>query len=109
MVYEDFKHYKSGVYSYVSGKKLGGHAILLVGYDDKEQCFIVKNSWGPDWGENGFFRIAYSELDSVVGFGKNTVAYKSPGAHKAGMLSLVDGINAEAKLKQLQPLLQSKP
>jgi len=74
-VHEDFMDYKSGVYSYTSGKSIGGHAVLIVGYDDAEQCFIVKNSWGPDWGENGFFRIDYSELRSRVLFGLVTVAY----------------------------------
>ena len=111
MVYEDFKHYKSGVYSYVSGKKLGGHAVLLVGYDDKEKYFIVKNSWGPGWGEDGYFRIAYSEMDNEVGFGKMTVAYKSPQAHKAQLLSseAAGSVDADAKLKKLEPLLQNKP
>lgn len=75
MVYEDFKLYKSGVYSYTGGKRLGGHAVLLVGYNDAEQYFIVKNSWTPQWGENGYFRIAYSELDSPVDFGLSTIAY----------------------------------
>ncbi|MBI4656899.1 MAG: C1 family peptidase [Elusimicrobia bacterium] len=75
MVYEDFMHYKSGIYSYVTGKKLGGHAILLVGYNDAEQYFIVKNSWDTDWGENGFFRIAYSQMDNSVSFGMRTIAY----------------------------------
>ena len=75
MVYEDFMHYKSGVYSYTSGKKLGGHAVLLVGYDDADQAFIVKNSWNTGWGERGFFRIAYSEMTSPVSFGLSTIAY----------------------------------
>lgn len=76
MVYEDFMHYKSGIYSYVEGKKLGGHAVFLVGYNDQEQYFIVKNSWGENWGEKGYFKIAYSELNSKVSFGMSSVAYK---------------------------------
>ena len=80
-VYEDFKHYKSGVYSYTTGKKLGGHAVLLVGYSDAEQCFIVKNSWGTGWGDTGFFKIAYSELTEGR-FGISTVAYKTGGSKK---------------------------
>ena len=75
LVYEDFMHYKSGVYSRVSGKPVGGHAVLIVGYNDQDQCFIVKNSWGPNWGEGGFFRIAYSEMHSRVIFGLSTVAF----------------------------------
>ena len=77
MVYEDFMHYKTGVYSYTTGKKLGGHAVLIVGYNDAEQYFIVKNSWDTGWGEQGFFRVAYSELTSVVSFGLSTVAYRN--------------------------------
>ncbi|HNW44359.1 MAG TPA: C1 family peptidase [Elusimicrobiales bacterium] len=76
MVYEDFMHYKTGIYSYTTGKKLGGHAILLVGYNDEEQYFILKNSWDTGWGENGFFRVAYSEMGTVVNFGLSTIAYR---------------------------------
>ena len=39
---------------------LGGHAVLAVGYDDAEQSFIVRNSWGTGWGDKGF---AYASLD----------------------------------------------
>jgi C1A family cysteine protease len=58
-VYEDFMAYRSGVYSYTTGKQLGGHAVVIVGYDDANQAFIVKNSWGEGWGEKGYFRIKY--------------------------------------------------
>ncbi len=75
-VYGDFFSYKSGVYSQVSGTYRGGHAILIVGYDDANSCFIVKNSWGTGWGESGYFRIAYSQLSSVVQFGYYTIAYQ---------------------------------
>ncbi len=75
-VYSDFFSYKEGVYSYVSGPIEGGHAIEIIGYDDTNQCFIVKNSWGTGWGEAGFFRIAYSEVnDPKVQFGDYTIAY----------------------------------
>lgn len=74
-VYEDLMHYKSGVYSRVGGKRLGGHAVLLVGYNDDEEYFIVKNSWGEGWGEGGYFRIDYSQMHSLVVFGITTVAY----------------------------------
>jgi C1A family cysteine protease len=77
MVYEDFMNYQGGVYSYTSGKQDGGHAILVVGYNDDGQYFIVKNSWGTGWGEDGFFRIAYSQVtDSNVQFGMSAIAYQ---------------------------------
>lgn len=75
-VYEDFYYYyDTGVYTYTSGDFLGGHAVLLVGYDDAGQYFIAKNSWGSGWGESGYFRIAYVDLRSPVRFGKWTIAY----------------------------------
>ncbi|MDH2909141.1 MAG: C1 family peptidase [Candidatus Eremiobacteraeota bacterium] len=38
----------------------GGHAMAIVGYDDANQAFIVANSWGTDWANNGTFYLAYS-------------------------------------------------
>jgi C1A family cysteine protease len=76
-VYSDFYYYKTGVYSYVSGTYQGGHAILIVGYDDVGGYFIAKNSWGTNWGESGYFRVAYSQVNSAVGFGEYTIAYES--------------------------------
>lgn len=58
-VYEDFYFYGSGVYKHVAGDLIGGHCICVVGYDDGQRCWIVKNSWGGSWGESGFVRFAY--------------------------------------------------
>ena len=75
-VYEDFYYYEGGVYSYTYGENEGGHAVLLVGYNDRDQCFIVKNSWGEDWGEEGYFRIDYSMVaDEKVQFANYGLAY----------------------------------
>jgi len=61
ITYADFDHYAEGVYEHVWGDTTGGHFVLIVGWDDMEQCWICKNSWGPAWGENGFFRIKWGE------------------------------------------------
>ncbi len=80
IVYDEFYDYQSGVYSLTGSPGIwkGGHAVLIIGYDETEAAFIVKNSWGKGWGENGFFRIAYSEIESEVGFGAFTYAYGDP-------------------------------
>ncbi|MBS0660531.1 MAG: hypothetical protein JSR82_20105 [Verrucomicrobia bacterium] len=39
-----------------------GHAMLCVGYSDPDQVFIVRNSWGEDWGDDGYCYIPYNYL-----------------------------------------------
>jgi len=58
-VYEDFLHYKSGVYKHTSGKAVGGHAVKIIGWgvDSGEDYWLVQNSWTPYWGMKGFFWI----------------------------------------------------
>ncbi|MDM8535919.1 C1 family peptidase [Desulfobacterales bacterium HSG17] len=80
--------YKGGVYNYDGGPiswEDNGHAVLLVGYDDNLQCFKVKNSWGTDWGEKGYFRIAYDDVTDDVKFG--SYAITGSGAYLAGKSS----------------------
>lgn len=41
---------------------LGNHAVMCVGYEDVGRQFLVLNSWGPDWGQHGFFQMPYLYL-----------------------------------------------
>jgi C1A family cysteine protease len=43
-----------------SESSLGGHAVLMVGYDDASQRVIVRNSWGSAWGQGGYFTLPYA-------------------------------------------------
>ncbi len=40
-------------------QQVGGHAVLAVGYDNARQVFIVRNSWGAQWGDVGYFYLPY--------------------------------------------------
>ncbi len=71
-------YYRSNYHSYYysSGSTEGGHAVTIVGWDDNYDrnrfqspppgngAFIVKNSWGTVWGENGYFYVSY--YDSAI-------------------------------------------
>ena len=39
---------------------LGGHEVLMVGYDDATRLFKIRNSWGPGWGQHGYFQMPYA-------------------------------------------------
>lgn len=38
---------------------VGGHAVMAVGYDDARKLLIARNSWGPAWGDQGYFYLPY--------------------------------------------------
>lgn len=38
---------------------IGGHCVLIVGYDDVRQVFIIRNSWGTQWGKSGYGTMPY--------------------------------------------------
>ncbi len=60
-VFSDFYDYTGGVYRHVYGRSEGWHAVSIVGYDDSLEAWVVKNSWGESWGEDGYFWIAYGQ------------------------------------------------
>lgn len=72
-VYDDFVSYGGGIYKSTSNRSVGGHAVSIVGFNDQERYWIVRNSWGPDWGENGFVKISY---DDKSGIGSSTYGFE---------------------------------
>jgi C1A family cysteine protease len=65
-VYDDFYDYwrdggPGAVYTQKTGAKLGGHAVLIIGWSDAKKAWLLKNSWGADGGpsSDGTFFIAY--------------------------------------------------
>jgi len=45
-------------------KIIGGHAVMAVGYDERRKWFIVRNSWGNSWGDNGYFYMPYEFIQN---------------------------------------------
>ena len=77
-IYFDDAYYSPDRYShYYNGPSTSDHAVSIVGWDDKfsrdnfssippgDGAFIVKNSWGSDWGDGGYFYVSY--YDSNIG------------------------------------------
>ena len=62
VVYSDFHGYTGGVYEHPgSDPDDMNHVVVIVGYDDAQNCWICKNSWGTGWGEDGWFKILYGD------------------------------------------------
>ncbi len=87
-VYSDFVSYSSGIYRSTSTQRLGGHAISLVGYNDAGRYWIIRNSWGSDWGENGFARISW---DDKSGVGNSTIGFDLAATSHIAIVSPKEG------------------
>ncbi len=74
-VYQDFSNYTEGCYQHVTGSYRGGHAVVIVGWDDNAcggggGAWICKNSWGAGWANlGGYFYIKWGDC----GIGSSTV------------------------------------
>lgn len=58
---------KTGVVTYpkTTESAVGGHAMLIVGYDDSKRVFIVRNSWGEGWGDKGYCYFPYEYITDM--------------------------------------------
>ena len=68
-LFRSFDQLRRGVVPMPSSKETtreahGAHAMLCVGYSDPDQVFIVRNSWGSGWGEQGYCYIPYAYLSN---------------------------------------------
>jgi len=76
-------YYKSGVFTLDEGGDIN-HAVTIVGWDDTlgpNGAWIMKNSWGTGWGENGFAYVAYGVLQ--LGYAAAYVVYTAPPGEDA--------------------------
>ena len=62
----DFLYYRGGIYEPVwTFEEFGqaDHCVTLVGYDDPGEYWIIKNSWGPGWGVDGYGAVRYGDIE----------------------------------------------
>lgn len=62
--FESINVRKTGLVSMPSSNDilLGGHAVVLCGFDDNKKHFILRNSWGVNWGDKGYFYLPYNYI-----------------------------------------------
>lgn len=67
-----------------TAKRETGHSMLLVGYDLNSGQFIVRNSWGPGWGDKGYCRISFEAFEASAHATSNWILGKleASGAFK---------------------------
>lgn len=65
---DEFIHYQGGVITQGCGEKMD-HAVLAVGYGTENGIpyFLIKNSWGPQWGEQGYVKLGALPGSNVCG------------------------------------------
>lgn len=70
--------YTSGIITKNCGDKLD-HGVLAVGYgiENDVEYYIVKNSWGPSWGESGYVRIGVATGAGICGIQSGPPSYPS--------------------------------
>lgn len=77
-----FESYSGGIFQ--TNESCSGyvnHAVLLVGWNDSQGIWYLKNSWGTGWGESGYMRIKYGT--SNVGYSANYIVYGGSGCQDA--------------------------
>ena len=65
-VEEAFMSYGGGILQTYAGPQENGHAVVIVGFNRDEQYIKILNSWGPEWGELGYVRIAFNTAQALL-------------------------------------------
>jgi len=116
---EDFMYYADGIYKSstksnhttpfsTSEWEQMDHGVVLVGYgeEDGQKYWRIQNSWGPDWGEDGFFRIARGVDESAIetlGEAADVVEDEQNGARVDELMKQVDAMAAKVTKEAPKP------
>jgi cathepsin L len=69
----EFQSYQSGIFDWPCDKT-ANHAVVVVGYHSNPDYWIIRNSWGENWGENGYMRIVRGKNMCRIGrYSTNTI------------------------------------
>ncbi|XP_047318994.1 ervatamin-B-like [Impatiens glandulifera] len=92
-----FKNYVSGIFTGNCGTSID-HAVVVVGYGSEKglDYWIVKNSWGTNWGERGYMRIKRNNVPGGRGEGKCGIAMQGTYPTKRGKAGVGDGVVSTA-------------
>jgi hypothetical protein len=114
-VYDDFGTYwdsgaAGSVYKQTAGGVVGGHAVLLIGWSESKQAFLLKNSWGATGGPNhdGTFWMAYTGHASDLNIqmfnisGLTRVATPASGGGDGSSADQVSRMRTPTKLRSLK-------
>jgi len=108
---DDFGSYRGGIYEHKSGSCGGYHYVVIIGWNDQDGCWIIKDDHGTDWGEDtynitgqkGWGRIKY--LDSAVTIQKEDAYFLEVGARDG----LIDGADPDCAPGNAQPPSTQQP
>jgi cathepsin L len=79
------------------------HEVLIVGWDDNRGVWLIKNSWGPEWGDSGYINLPYDT--NYIGFGASWVTAAPPSLAKS-FVSKFDTVNERKELLSIYPQLE---
>ncbi|KAH9302811.1 hypothetical protein KI387_014394, partial [Taxus chinensis] len=103
---QDFQFYKSGVFSGKCGTELD-HGVTLVGYGSADKDYwIVRNSWGPGWGEKGYIRMERN-INSLYGKCGITMQASYPTKEAPFLVDMVEHLNTVPNRPCLSLLISS--
>ncbi len=94
----------------INGRMHGRHAITVIGYDDLKYsgAFEIMNSWGTNWGNQGFTWIRYSDFKKYIYSGVELIKFDKfitpvENAQYGGMIKLTDLTDREYVVQQVSP------
>jgi hypothetical protein len=64
-------------YIHATGEVMGGHCILCRGVNIREKCFLLRNSWGKDWGLKGDCKVSFDDMQKLLSDGGESVFFEN--------------------------------